>query len=209
MTPLDKTSVRVALVLFCLGLAGCQSRKIVAPLAGGYEQVAHPVHSVLHTDEPPRISFDYRKPSGQTILIWPSLSDGNVAFKDNLALFVGDKAYVQSGDKITRPRLFAVQAPELPLDITDEILRRWAAANGKSFARALQNYNGVTPEAKADRLIVHLEFWTSDLNLESRDWPDQSDLVLSWQQVADVLQTVKTKGVPKKDLRWHTPYIGE
>jgi hypothetical protein len=27
--------------------------------------------------------------------------------------------------------------------------------------------------------------------------------------VSDILRAVKTKGVVEKDLRWHTPYIGE
>ena len=43
-----------------------------------------------------------------------------------IALFVGDRGYVEAGGKAIHPRLFAVKAPELPLDITDEVLWRWA-----------------------------------------------------------------------------------
>ena len=43
-------------------------------------------------------------------------------------IFVGDKAYLEP-DRVTHPRLFAVKSPELPLDITDEMLWRWSKAS--------------------------------------------------------------------------------
>ena len=112
-------------------------------------------------------------------------------------------------DKVTHPRLFAVQFPGLPLDITDEVLWRWSKASGKDIAKALQKFSLVIPEEKNGRLELHLEFLSEGYLSVEKDWPDQSDLQLDWNQVSDILRAVKTKGVVEKDLRWHTPYIGE
>jgi len=208
MILLKNLFVRGALVLIGIALAGCQSQQAPATVPAGYFQVAHSARGFLQSDDQSRVSFDYRKSTGQTILVWPSLASDSLAYHGTLAIFLGDKAYI-TPDKVTRRRLFAVRSPELPMDITDEMLRQWATANNKSVDRAFANFSTVTPEAKPDRLILHIEFFTSDLNLESRDWPDQSDLTLDWKQVNDLLQTVKAHGTPKKDLRWRTPYIGE
>ena len=37
----------------------------------------------------------------------------------------------------------------------------------------------------------------------------QGVLQLDWNQVAEIMRAVKTKGVWQNDLRWHTPYTGE
>lgn len=199
---------RVALAMLCLGLTGCQLPKSVAPVGSGYEEVSHPKRAFLDEPPLPRVSFQHRGTDGKTSLIWPSLYGASEVIKGNLAIFVGDKAYVEP-DKVTHPRLFAVKAPELPLDITDEVLWRWSKASGKDFAKALQKFSLVIPEEKNGRLELHLEFLSEGYLSVEKDWPDQSDLPLDWNQVSDILRAVKTKGVVEKDLRWHTPYIGE
>ena len=199
---------RVALAMLCLGLTGCQLPKSVAPLGSGYEEVSHPKHAFLDEPPLPRVSFQHRGTDGKTSLIWPSLYGASEVIKGNLAIFVGDKAYVEP-DKVTHPRLFAVKVPELPLDITDEVLWRWSKTAGKDFTKTLQKFSLVIPEEKNGRLELHLEFLSEGYLSVEKDWPDQSDLQLDWNQVSDILRAVKTKGVVEKDLRWHTPYIGE
>jgi hypothetical protein len=194
----------LALTLFSLGWAGCQAPKIVAPLTGGYEEVSHPKRAYLGETEPPRVSFEHHGADGQTNLIWPSLYGVNEVIKGNLAIFVGDQAYVEAGTKGTHPRLFAVQTPELPLDLTDEILWRWAKTNGKDFAVVLEKFSLVSPAEKNGGLELQLEFDSDD-----KDWPEKSVLQLDWNQVAEIVRAVKTKGVRQKDVRWHTPFIGE
>jgi hypothetical protein len=118
---------------------------------------------------------------------------------------VGDKAYVSSDPdepRGTKPRLFAVQAPGLPLDITDEVLWYWSKASGKNFEKAVQLLNMATPVEKGDKLEVQLEFW-----MGGNGWPENSTLQLDWNQVSDIMRTVKEKGTVHKDLRWGTPYI--
>jgi hypothetical protein len=181
--------------MLCVGLAGCASQGTVAPLSNGYEEVAHPK----------QVSFQYRAPDGETTPIWPSLSGVSEVIKGDVAIFVGDKAYVSpdpDDPRGTKPRLFAVRSPALPLDITDEVLSQWSKKSGKDFAKAWDRFSMVSPEEKNGQLELRLEFWTQE-----RDWPDKTTLQLDWNQVSDIMREVKEKGVVHKDLRWGTPYI--
>lgn len=197
------------LALLGLGLAGCQTHKTVTPLRNGYEEVSHPNHTLIDEPEPPRISFQHRGADGTITQIWPSLYGVNEVIKGDLAIFVGDKGFFEP-ERVTHPRLFAVKSPELPLDITDEVLWRWSKANGKDFGKTLAKFTLVTPGEKNGGLALRLEFNPGNKWLgEDKDWPEQSALQLDWNQVAEILRAVKTKGVEEKDLRWHTPYIGE
>ena len=193
----------LALALLVLGAAGCQTHKSVAPAGHGFEEVSHPNHTLIDDPEPPRISFQHRDGDGKVTRIWPSLYGAGEVIKGELALFVGEKAF-EEPERVTHPRLFAVTPPGLPLDITDEVLWRWSKTNGKDFAKTLERCNLVTPEEKNGGVELQLEFYSDD-----KDWPDKSALQLDWDQLANIQRAVKTKGVLEKDLRWHTPYIGE
>jgi hypothetical protein len=198
--------VHLSLAMLCVGLAGCAlHHPVVVPLGNGYEEVAHPTRASMSQPETMRISFQYRAPDGKTALIWPSLYGVGEVIKGDVAIFVGDKAYVSSDPDDRRgmkPRLFAVRSPAPPLDITDEILWRWSKASGKDFAKAGQLFSLVTPEEKNGQLELQLEFYT-----EERDWPDKATIQLGWNQVSDIMREVQVKGKVHKDLRWGTPYI--
>ena len=203
-------AARFALALLGLALAGCQTHKAVIPLSHGYQEVSHPHHAWLDEPEPPRISFEHLETDGKTTVIWPSVYGANEIIKGDLAIFVGERGYIDEGARVTHPRLFAVQSPALPLDITDVVLWRWAKANGKDFAKALDKLNLVTPAENTGGLEVELEFSVANkLFGDEQDWPDKGTLQLNWNQVAEILRAVKTKGVQQTDLRWHTPFIGE
>jgi len=183
------------LAILCIGLAGCASQGTVAPLSNGYEEVAYPT----------RVSFQYRAPDGKTTSIWPALYGVSEVIKGDVALFVGDKAYVSpdpDDPRGTKPRLFAVRSSGLPLDITDEVLWRWSKATGKDFAKAAQLFSLATPAEKNGQLELQLEFWTQE-----KDWPDKTTFQLDWNQVSDIMRAVKEKGTVHNDLRWGTPYI--
>jgi len=204
MKQIKKLIIRFSPALLCLGLAGCSTPPVVQPLSNGYGEVAHPSKSA-GSPAGMRVSFEYREPDSKTILIWPSLYEGGEVIKGDVAIFVGDKAYVSSDPDDPRgmkPRLFAVQAPGLPLDITDEVLWYWSKASGKNFEKAVQLFNLATPVAKGDKLELQLEFW-----MGGNGWPENSTLQLDWNQVAEIMRTVKEKGTVHKDLRWGTPYI--
>lgn len=191
--------------LLCIGLAGCSTPAMVQPLSNGYVEVTHP-HRSMFSSTDLRVSFEYREPDGKTILIWPSLYGAGEVIKGDVAIFVGDKAYVSSDPddaRGTKPRLFAVRAPGLPLDITDEVLWGWSKASGKDFAKAVQQFNLATPAEKNNQLELQLEFW-----VDENGWPNNSTLQLDWNQVSDIMRAVKAKGTVRKDLQWGTPYIG-
>jgi hypothetical protein len=203
---------RGSMVLFAVAVllcgSGCQTDKPTAKLGGGYEQVIHSPSRFNRAGDMPRLSLQYRNAQGAVTPIWPALSGPDTIIKGNTAIFVGDKA-VLTPQKNLRPRLFAVTAPALPLDITDEVLWRWTQANGVKFDRAAEQYNLVIPEEKNGQLLLHLEFLPAGDLSADKPLPEQCDLSLTWPQVAEIMRTVKTKGVPLKDLRWQTPYIGE
>jgi hypothetical protein len=199
----------LSLASLCVGLAGCASPRhpVVAPLGNGYEEVAHPTRASMSQPELMRISFLYRAPDGKTTLVWPSLYGVGEVINGDVAIFVGDKAYVSSDPNDPRgmkPRLFAVRSPALPLDITDEILSRWSKASGKDLTKAGQFFSLVTPGELNGQLGLQLEFYT-----EETDWPDKSTLLLDWKQVSDIMREVQEQGTVHKDLRWGTPYIEE
>jgi hypothetical protein len=208
---LNRNLLAPALVLAVLGLcgAGCQTHKAVLPQSGGYEEVSHPHHTLIDEPDPPRISLQHRDAGGKVTQIWPSLSSAYDVIKGDLALFVAEKAFVEP-ERVTHPRLFAVRSPDLPLDLTDEILWRWSKANNKDFGKTMDKFYAMEMEEKNDGLQLTLEFWNrTELAAARDDWPDQGLLLLSWPQVDEIMRAVKTKGTVQKDLRWHTEYIGE
>jgi hypothetical protein len=152
--------------------------------------------------------LQHRNEAGKVALIWPALSGANEIIRSNLCLFVGDKAILEPEVTI-RPHLFAVEVPGLPMDLTDEVLWRWAKVNAKDFAFAMDRLILITPTETKNGVSIHLEFVLADGLTADKDLPDKSDLQLDWAQVTAIIQAVKTKGVIEKDLRWKTPYIGE
>ena len=208
MKTLNHPATRAALAAFCLSLAGCASHHSTAPLGDGYQEVNHTQHSFLPDPKPSRTSLEYKNSDGKTITVWPSLYCFNEVVRDDLAIFVADKAYMTDGDRSLRPRLFAVKSPAPPLDITDEVLWRWSKANGKDLVKTFNQFSAVIPSERNGQLAVHLEFSQGGY-LTDEDWPDTGDLQLSWPQVEEIMDKVQKKGVPQEDLRWHTPYIGE
>jgi hypothetical protein len=196
---------RLSLAVLCLGLAGCVSKHPVTALGSGYEEVAHPTRASVSQPGLTRISLQYRAPDGKITLIWPSLYGVKEVVKDDMAIFVGDKAYVSSDPndpRGTKPRLFAVQSPALPLDITDEILWRWSKVTGKNYAKTLDLFSMVSPAGKQSGLELQLEFWTQE-----KDWPDKTMVQLDWSQLSNIMREVKEKGTVHRDLRWGTFYI--
>jgi hypothetical protein len=202
--------------LFCLGVtalslgwAGCQTHTKVVPLSAGYEAVEHPYHTLMDEPKPPRISLQWRGTDGAITRVWPALYSADTVIKGNIVIFAAEKAYTEP-ERVTHARLFAARPSELPLDLTDEVLWRWAKTNGKAFDQALQKFAGITAAENAGALDVHLEFWAnSEFGDTREEWPDTSSLRLDWAQVEAIMRAVKAKGTVEKDLRWHTEYIGE
>ena len=202
-------AARAGLLLCILTWVGCKTHTTVVPLKNGYEEVMHPYHTLIDEPPPPRIAFQYRGTNDIVTPIWPSLYGVSDIIHGNVAIIVAEKAALDP-DRVTHPRLFAVRAPELPLDITDEVLWRWAQANGKNFPKTVEKLAMISPEERNTGLDIRLDFWPqSSWTPEREDWPEQGSLQLDWRQIDEIMARVKTKGMIEKDLRWHTAYIGE
>jgi hypothetical protein len=208
MKQLDDLAAPLALALLCLVFTGCQTHKSTADLGGGYEEINHPSHTFLADSKPPRVSFEYKDSDGKTITVWPSLYSFNEVVNGDVAVFVAEKAYLSDGTPAIHPRLFAVRSPEVPLDITDDVLWLWSKANSRDLTKTFNRYNVAIPSEKNGELNVHLEF-SSGGYLTDDDFPDTGELQLDWKQVSKIMQAVKRRGTLQKDLRWHTSYIGE
>lgn len=190
-------------VSLCLFLTGCSTSRPARPVGNGYQEVTHRGKSEDPADV--RISLEYRAPDGKITLVWPSLSGVDEIIHGDVALFVGDKTYASSdpdASQAARPRLFAVREPGLPLDITDEVLWDWSRTSGKDTVKAERLLEMVTPVETGGKLDVRLEFWE-----DGYGWPDKATVELTWNQVLDIMRTVKEKGSEHKDLRWRTSYI--
>jgi hypothetical protein len=212
MKPFCLLSTRLGPAMLCCVLAGCQTHKRTTHLSNGYEEVAYKVRKPMTSDEvpAPRLGFQYMGPDGKLTKIWPSLyASGGEIIHGGIAIFVGDKTFADSGTPVLHPRLFAVKAPELPLDITDQVLLRWSKSAGKDDKHAVQSFNLVTPEAANGGLVLHLEFLTQDYLMADKDWPDKADLQLSWDEVSDIMRTVNLNGFMKSDWGWKAPYIND
>ena len=196
--------------LLCLAQTGCQTQ--ISRLGAGYEIVTHPTYFSRYSfaDEPasPRDSFEFLDPSGKSSIIWPDVYANYCVVQGEYAVFVGNLSYSEPDSKTTRPRLFAVQAPELPVDITDEVIWRWSKSTGNDFVQAENRFNSVRVTAKNVRLAIHLQFWSGGILGEGGNSAESGDVELDWKQVAAILRTEKRIGVVEKDLQWHTQYIG-
>ncbi len=163
-------------------------------------------HTFLAGDHPRRISLNHKDEDGRASPIWPSLFCDTLVVKDDTALFGGDKAFLHAGAASIHPRLFAVQYPGLPVDITKDILWRWAVANGRDLNKTFSRYSLAMPEENHGGVVVHLEFWSGSY-MSDEDWPETGELQLDWSEVLKIMHSVQVKGMLEKDLRWHTPYI--
>jgi hypothetical protein len=188
-----------------VALTGCRTTQKTTHLGSGYEEVSHHIHTAFNTGEEPapRVSFQYMSPDKTLTRIWPSLYGAPEVIHDGLAIFVGDLSYSDEGNPASRPRLFAVKAPEMPLDITGDVLALWARLTGRNFTSAVQRFNLMTPEADDNGLLLHLEFVNQDYLVVDKNWPDKSDLLVS-----KIMEKTKKIGIYKEDPLWHTPYLG-
>ncbi len=194
--------------MLCLIVTGCRTHKETTALSNGYEEVAHVTRTYIDEPPTPRISLQYRKPGSSKVLqVWPSLSASRTAIHGNLAFFTGDRTRREFGSFDSQPRLFAVQVPEPPVDITDEALWLWAKSAGKKFDTAQAKLTLVTPEAGNGGLILHFDFTADNSFIADKSWPDTADYELSWRQVTNLVHGVAGKATLRREARGHVEYL--
>jgi hypothetical protein len=201
-----KKLIPATILLGCslLLLPGCGTVD-VEPLGYGFEEVTHS-HSGLAEPRPGGTALDYVAPkpkwatAGKRTRIWPSLYVSTRVVTNDIALFVGEIGYraQPNNDRAIKPRAFAFKVGGPPLDITDEVLLRWAKKTGEDFNHLRSRAEILGPK----RLNNHVEFLFAG---------GRNDVVvtLDWNEILDVIREVKEKGVVRKDSVWngHTTYI--
>jgi hypothetical protein len=183
----------------CLATAGCWTQRSVTPLGGGYEELAVTRSSISEPDAT-QLALRYQKSSWGSKMIWPSVH--GYLIKDDTAVFIAEVAFEPrdpDSPRRTMRRLFAVREPDLPVDITDEILRTWSKTGEIDFRKARAIDTPVTLEDKDNALQIHFAFWGQD------SWP--RIISLNWNQVFDMMREAKDKGTFRKDRVWGTSYI--
>ncbi len=207
---LTKTAAKLAstLGLACaLGLAGCTTPGSHASLGGGYEEIRHSQIQWTQAAPPPaRISLSYQNGNGHSRVIWPSLYCQNAVVHPPLAVFVAERDFLFEGKPEIRPRLFAVNPPHAPVDITEEILILWSQSTSHDLSQALKYYSLAIPQDDQGGLDISLKFWSGEI-IHSDDWPDTGDVKLTWEQLVRIMEKIQAAGQPQKDPRWHTEFI--
>ena len=124
--------------LLCLSLNGCGSISDYEPLGSGYIWVTHTENSI---SEPSAHQFQLQYSPGKGewwIKVWPDMGEG-VAVTNGVAVFGGEKGTEKPqhfGEYWpTESRVFVVKSPDMPMDITDEVLWRWSKQSNGDFAR--------------------------------------------------------------------------
>lgn len=179
--------------ILALCVTGCATVSSVTPLGNGYSRVTYKLNS-FPEESAFESSLQYEKSDGRRVMVWPSLYGGNAIINNDVAVFIGE---MRSGDL----RLFAVRAPELPLDITGEAFHRWSAASGKNFTGVFRvTYNWYVKENE-DKLDFHFLF------KPGTDLPDV--MVLDWSEVRSLMDEVRRKGVLRRDRMPFKTYLEE
>ena len=201
MTSMKGSARWIAVAFMCCVATGCRPAERATLLGGGYEEVTY-VRTHISEPESHQITLQFRAPAGDRVMVWPSLQSSTV-MKDGVAVFVAARTVGWSHlDKVweTGPRLFAVRAPDTVLDITSEVVARWAKASGKDLQKALSSTSPLEPKEQEGKLSIPFAFGVVN------NWPSE-DIRLSWTELLDVMREVKEKGVQHKDPKWNITYI--
>lgn len=186
-----------------LGVTGCHTpRGQESPLGHNYAEVAYPRRG--EDADFARVALEFRPPGGPKQTVWSQLYGVDEVILDDLAVFVGDVSTHRRGS--TQPRLFLVKAPQVPVDVTDEMLWRWSRANHRSPDQALQHYSLVTPVRVGAELELRFDFWTDE---GENDWPEHGVLRLPVGEMPEILRAAQKRAHPEKEPTWHTDYLRE
>jgi hypothetical protein len=196
-------TIYLSLAILCTSLTGCASQSVES-LGGGYEEVTYTQPSVFMEQDAHRFSLQYRNQKSRLVMIWPETL--GIIVTNDMAIFRAGKAYeppYPDEPRATGWRLFAVKEPNLPLDITDEFLWRWAKQSDGDFAKLLKDPKLFKKVhiGNIDRTNSVLEFHTEILDVGN------GIIRLDLNQIPDIMREVKEKGVAKKDRVWGTSYI--
>jgi len=178
----------VSLASLCCCMVGCGRSTDVVPLANGYEEITYTRQNLSEPDSH-QITLQFRNPKNKLVMVWPSV-EGPIV-KDDLAVFVGNVDY--------RAYVFAVRAPEAPLEITPQVISCGVKKAGGYPAKRLTATIAYLTETNG---LIEFAFGTTIP-------PDYTDLTvqLNWNEISNIMYEVKEKGVVCKDQVSGMSYI--
>ncbi|MBI3878815.1 MAG: hypothetical protein HY301_01970 [Verrucomicrobia bacterium] len=185
-------------IVFCCFAAGCGSRDVV-PLGAGFEELNY-TRTSIGAPMTLRTALQHHKAGEKPTQIWPSLYGMKTLIIEDKVIFVANTASGKrnrDGDLFSEARLFVAKGPELPLDITNEVLWRWSKQAGEDFTELLKVSSIVYP--KLDGNLVEFHFVHSVT--------DGFIITVKRDEISDIMREVKEKGVTNKDAIWGTPYL--
>jgi hypothetical protein len=197
----NKVAAQVFAIIFCVSLAGCffSSRTEVRTAGEPYGMVdVSRTTDLIHTST--RGELYHWDKKGKKTLVWRFLS-GNLVWTNDMALFLGyttvgpaDKNSPTASDK---ERLFAVEGAGPVVDITDDVLRLWAAGNGINLSNALKRAFIPSLKRQGNHFKIEVELLMGSNGI----------VELSVEQVLDMIRLAKEKGKHLKDPGFGTPYL--
>ena len=199
----NKLVIHFLLATLCASLTGCGTIPRYEDKGGRYVEAIY-TSPGLWEPSGHRFALCYKHSDFWHSTIWPQTL--GIIVTNDLAVFRAGKAYeppYPDEPSATGWRLFVVRAPKLPLDITDEVLWRWAKQSNDDLAKLLKNsdlFNKVHI-GHFEETNSTLEFYVEILNVGN------GVIRLNWNQLPDIMREVKEKGVVRKDRVWGTSYI--
>jgi hypothetical protein len=196
----NKLVCHFLLAILCVSLTGCGTIPSYEDKGGRYVEATY-TSPGLWEPSGHRMALCYKYSDFWHSTIWPDTF--GIYVTNDVAVFIARKtAYRPDPEwrEATDERLFAVRAPEMPMDITDEVLWRWSQESGDNFAKILKTASISTMETNASGMVFHFALWSPP------DWPSLN-VQMDWNQISDVMREVKEKGVVRKDRVQGTSYI--
>jgi hypothetical protein len=136
----NKLVCHFLLAFLCVSLAGCGTIPSYEDLGNRYVEATY-TSPGLWEPSGHRFALCYKHSDFWHSTIWPSLEADRAVVEDDVVVFVANTAFeppLSDEPRATMQRLFAVKAPELPMDITDEVVWRWSKESGEDFATIMK-----------------------------------------------------------------------
>ena len=169
-------------IMILLLLAGC-GRMQVKPLSGGYEEVLV-TYRRMGEPEMTQQKLAHKDAHGTRAIVWPWVFS-EVFIRGEVAVFLGENPAHDI-------RLFAVKPPEVPLDITSQVVRGWAQVSGKDVPALMAAATPIGGKQAGDGdLSFYFEF---DGSIQPG-----TNLLVKWSQIPDMMAAVRAHGVEGKD----------
>ena len=182
LTGRTQLTLVVGTALLCF-LAGCSKTTRVKPLSGGYEEVLV-TYRGMGEPEMTQDKLAHRDARGRRAIVWPWVFS-EVFIHGDIAVFLGENP---AHDIL----LFAVKPPEVPLDITSQVVGGWAQVSGKDVPAITAAAAPIGGKRAGDG---DLEFY---FEFDGGIHPG-TNLMVKWSQVPDMMIAVRAHGVEGKD----------